>query len=74
MLLVHGDRDLLVPLSSARRMCSAHPEWRLEVAIDTGHVPMLEAPRWTASVIEDWLGGEGSSATAAASEGPRPLS
>ena len=38
-------RDLLVPLSAARRMSAAHPGWRFEIAPDTGHVPMLEAPR-----------------------------
>ncbi len=31
-LLIHGARDLLVPLASARRMSAAHPEWRFEVA------------------------------------------
>jgi pimeloyl-ACP methyl ester carboxylesterase len=66
-LLLHGQRDLLVPLSAARRMSSAHPGWRFEVAPDTGHVPMLETPRWTSEVIEDWLGREGSSAAARAS-------
>jgi pimeloyl-ACP methyl ester carboxylesterase len=71
-LLVHGARDLLVPLSSARRMGAAHPTWRLEVAADTGHVPMLEAPEWTAAVIGDWLGREG--APAAAASGGRPVS
>ena len=59
-LLIHGARDLLVPLSAARRMSAAHPGWRFEVAPDTGHVPMLEAPRWTTAVIEDWMAGEGS--------------
>ena len=66
-LLLHGQRDLLVPLSAARRMSSAHPGWRFEVAPDTGHVPMLETPRWTSEGIEDWLGREGSSAAARAS-------
>ena len=45
-------------------MSSAHPGWRFEVAPDTGHVPMLEAPGWTSEVIEDWLGHEGSAAAA----------
>lgn len=66
-LLVHGARDLLVPLSAARRMSSAHPHWRFEVAPDTGHVPMLEAPRWTAEVIDDWMAHEGAPAVVSAS-------
>lgn len=73
-LLLHGQRDLLVPLSAARRMSSTHPGWRFEVAPDTGHVPMLEAPRWTSEVIEDWLGHEGSSAAARASTARYTLS
>jgi pimeloyl-ACP methyl ester carboxylesterase len=73
-LLLHGERDLLVPLSAARRMRSAHPGWRFEVAPDTGHVPMLEAPGWTSEVIEDWLGAEGSSAAARASVAGHALS
>ena len=66
-LLIHGARDLLVPLSSARRMIAAHPRWRFEIAPDTGHVPMLEAPEWTTSVIEDWLAHQGSFAVARSS-------
>ena len=58
-LLIHGARDLLVPLSAARRMIAAHPGWRFEMAPDIGHVPMLEAPAWTASMIEDWLDHQG---------------
>ncbi len=61
-LLIHGARDLLVPLSAARRMIASHPDWRFEIASDTGHVPMLEAPEWTTSVIEDWLAHQGSPA------------
>ena len=56
-LLLHGARDVLVPLSSARRMSAAHPDWRFEVAPDIGHVPMLEAPEWTARIVGEWLDG-----------------
>lgn len=68
-LLLHGERDVLVPLAAARRMGAMHPEWRLEVAPDIGHAPMLEAPKWTADVIEDWLGAEGASAARRSSAG-----
>lgn len=54
-LLLQGARDVLVPLAAAHRMHSAHPEWRFEVASDIGHVPMLEAPEWSAARIEEWL-------------------
>ncbi len=55
VLLIHGDRDWLVPLTVARRACAAHPDWQLAVARGVGHVPMLEAPEWTASAIDRWL-------------------
>ncbi len=54
-LLLHGSRDVLVPLASAQRMSAAHPSWRFRVATDIGHVPMLEAPEWTQSVVSEWL-------------------
>ena len=59
VLLLHGERDLLVPLSVARRLHAAQPAWRFEIAPGVGHVPMLEAPAWTASIIDEWLGANG---------------
>jgi pimeloyl-ACP methyl ester carboxylesterase len=66
-LLLHGARDVLVPVAAARRMHSAHPDWRLEIAPDVGHVPMLEAPIWTVDAIVDWLAHDGAGAAARAS-------
>ncbi len=66
-LLLHGARDILIPLATARRLSATHPDWRFEVAADTGHVPMLEAPEWTLAAIEDWLHGDGAGAAQAAS-------
>ena len=45
-------------------------EWRFEIAPDTGHVPMLEAPQWTTAVIEDWMAAEGEPAVGRASAAP----
>jgi pimeloyl-ACP methyl ester carboxylesterase len=67
VLLLQGERDVLIPLSAARRMSAAHPDWRFEVAPDIGHVPMLEAPEWTCDMIEDWLDHQGSAAAVLAS-------
>ncbi len=67
VLLLHGARDVLIPLSAARRMSAAHPDWRFEVAPDIGHVPMLEAPEWTSDTIGDWLDHQGSAAAVRAS-------
>lgn len=55
VLLLHGDRDRLVSVKLARAAAKSFPEWRYEEAHDIGHVPMLEAPDWTAAKIFDWL-------------------
>ncbi|MDQ1698096.1 MAG: hypothetical protein QOJ03_3449 [Frankiaceae bacterium] len=55
VLLVHGDQDRLVPLRVARSVAAANPTWQLEIARDTGHVPQLEQPEWTAGVVLRWM-------------------
>jgi pimeloyl-ACP methyl ester carboxylesterase len=55
VLHLHGERDVLIPLAAARRMAEGRSDWRLEVARDIGHAPMLEAPVWTALRIQEWL-------------------
>jgi pimeloyl-ACP methyl ester carboxylesterase len=55
VLLIHGDSDRLVKLETARAVAAMHPAWQLAVATDTGHVPQLEAPDWTAETIRRWL-------------------
>ncbi len=66
-LVLHGARDRLVPLRAARAVVATRPSWRLEVAADAGHVPMLELPAWTAGTVSRWARGEGRAAFAAAS-------
>jgi pimeloyl-ACP methyl ester carboxylesterase len=56
VLLLHGDRDRLVNIASARAAAAANPTWRFEVAEGVGHVPQLEVPDWTAARILGWLG------------------
>jgi pimeloyl-ACP methyl ester carboxylesterase len=60
VLLLHGDKDRLVSLTSARVVARANPTWRFEVALNVGHVPQLEVPHWTADTILDWLTTAGS--------------
>jgi pimeloyl-ACP methyl ester carboxylesterase len=55
VLLLHGDRDRLVPINVARAIAREFPTWRFEIAHDIGHVPMLEDAAWTADVVLDWL-------------------
>jgi pimeloyl-ACP methyl ester carboxylesterase len=57
-LVIHGARDRLVPVKAAREAWTEHPNWRLVVFDDLGHIPQMEAPtRWLA-VTERWLRGE----------------
>lgn len=55
VLLLHGARDRLVSINVAKTIAREFPQWRFEIAEDIGHVPMLEAPEWTAKAIFDWL-------------------
>ncbi len=62
VLHLHGDRDVLVTLASARRMAEGRTDWALHVARGIGHAPMLEAPVWTSLRIGEWLDGRGAGA------------
>ena len=70
VLLVHGDRDRLVPLAASRAVARRHPSWQLVVVPGVGHVPQLEAPRETADAVLGWLDAAGSPAAAAATHAP----
>lgn len=70
VLLLHGDRDRLVSIASARSAAAANPSWRFEVAHGVGHVPQLEAPDWTATQILDWLGDHPAAAALATHSAP----
>lgn len=59
VLLLHGDRDRLVPIGAARAAAAANPTWRFQVAAGVGHIPQLEVPDWTISRITEWLTGDG---------------
>jgi pimeloyl-ACP methyl ester carboxylesterase len=55
VLLLHGEKDRLVPLAAARDAAAHNRGWRFAVARNIGHVPQLEAPEWTVAQIRDWL-------------------
>ncbi|MEO6144877.1 MAG: alpha/beta hydrolase [Dermatophilaceae bacterium] len=65
VLLLHGEKDRLVPIGAARAAAIANPSWRFEVAPDVGHVPQLEVPEWTARHLLGWLATEARDAAAA---------
>ncbi|MGH7293977.1 MAG: alpha/beta fold hydrolase [Polyangiaceae bacterium] len=50
-LLVHGEKDRLVPVASSREVCRVRRDFHLEVLDDVGHVPQMEVPeRFLAAV------------------------
>jgi pimeloyl-ACP methyl ester carboxylesterase len=55
VLLIHGERDRLVPVRAARRAARRNPWWQLETLPGVGHVPQLEAPDTVATMMLDWL-------------------
>ncbi len=54
-LLLHGDRDRLVSVRSARYVASLRPDWEYHEFAGAGHVPMLEVPSEFLEVTEEWL-------------------
>lgn len=73
VLLLHGDRDRLVPIAAARATAAANPTWSFEVARGVGHVPQLEVPEWTTGQILGWLDNDGAAAAYAASPDSRRI-
>ena len=55
VLLVHGDRDRLVPVAAARDIARRHPSWRYLELAGVGHVPQLQVPAELASAMVEWL-------------------
>lgn len=55
VLLVHGDRDALVPVAAARAAARRHQGWRYVEMPGVGHVPQLQVPGELARHLEEWL-------------------
>jgi pimeloyl-ACP methyl ester carboxylesterase len=55
VLLVHGDRDRLVPVAAARDIARRHPTWRFIELAEVGHVPQLQVPDRLAKDVLSWL-------------------
>jgi pimeloyl-ACP methyl ester carboxylesterase len=55
VLLVHGDRDRLVPVAAARDIARRHPTWRYIELPEVGHVPQLQVPDRVADDVLGWL-------------------
>jgi len=54
-LVVHGARDRLVPVAAAREATAEHPNWKLVIFDDLGHIPQMEAPERWLREVEQWL-------------------
>jgi len=54
-LVIHGSRDIVIPLSAARDLVRRRPDWALRVLEGVGHVPMIEAPDLFLSAFFEWL-------------------
>src|SRR5271166_840484 len=55
VLLIHGDRDRLVPVAAARMAAAANPKWDTEILHDVGHTPQLENPDAVIHAVSRWL-------------------
>lgn len=55
VLLIHGDKDRVVPVSAARRAAAAFPHWKYVELEGIGHVPMIECTERTAELIERFI-------------------
>jgi pimeloyl-ACP methyl ester carboxylesterase len=55
VLLVHGDRDRLVPVGNARDVAARNPGWRYVELPGVGHTPQLQVPEELAAVVLGWL-------------------
>jgi pimeloyl-ACP methyl ester carboxylesterase len=58
-LVIHGARDQLVPVGAARSAAASHPDWKLVVLGDAGHIPQMELPDLWLAAVEDWLEEQG---------------
>ena len=55
VLLIHGTRDRLVPISAAHRAARLNPAWQTAFLDGVGHTPQLEAPQEVLGHLEPWL-------------------
>lgn len=74
-LILHGEKDLLVPIEHARLFDQAIPDSRLIVYQGVGHIPPEEAPQRTAADVKAFIGalklGAASAEVPQAAESPR---
>jgi pimeloyl-ACP methyl ester carboxylesterase len=57
VLVIHGDRDHVVPVAFARAAVAAHPDWTIRELRAAGHRPHRDQPQAWADVATRWLAG-----------------
>jgi pimeloyl-ACP methyl ester carboxylesterase len=55
VMIMWGEEDNLIPVSSARWFADALPQARLVIYPKVGHIPMEEIPEKSAADVKDWL-------------------
>ncbi|PRZ32730.1 pimeloyl-ACP methyl ester carboxylesterase [Antricoccus suffuscus] len=55
VLLIHGEKDRLVPVSAGRALATAEPSWTYDEIPGVGHTPQVEAPQRVAESITTWM-------------------
>ena len=53
-LVVHGEKDRLVPSLAARRLGALRPDWRVEILDEVGHIAMLEEVDAFVSLVDEF--------------------
>lgn len=53
-LVVHGEKDRLVPALAARRLGALRPDWRVEILDEVGHIAMLEEVDAFVSLVDEF--------------------
>lgn len=59
VLMVWGERDVVVPAWSAQRLAARLTDWHLVTLHGVGHLPNDESPNTAAAAITDWLSHRG---------------
>ncbi|HZE00055.1 MAG TPA: alpha/beta hydrolase, partial [Micromonosporaceae bacterium] len=55
VMLLHGEKDRLVPVAAARATAAALPAWAYHEYANVGHVPMIEIPDEVVARVDDLL-------------------
>ena len=56
-LVLHGNRDAIVPLAVAEQLVASIPSAKLVIADGAGHVPTITRPQWIAEQIAAFFAG-----------------